>query len=160
MHNELEMLPRAKQQTYIDKVKSPEFAKPMSEGTSKDFIMCSLFEKKNVPLPPAEELPVPAQIILKRIEAFELPIKFSFAALLAMIAIAEGNPGYCVVALIDLVTEFEGEEITIDHIVQMYPLGMYKEEVIREYTDFLKVCKKNPLQGDDAINDARWAFLY
>lgn len=79
-----------------------------------------------------------SQVLLKRISAFNLPIRFTHLGLLAAAAITSMVPGRVVVLLIDALNNYEGREVTAAMIGDLYPLGFYKEEFTGEVIDAMK----------------------
>ena len=152
--------PKEQQLKFQSDVKLADNAQEMSKEATADFMSCCLLERKvrEEPMPAFEELPFCAKIILKRIEVYELPIKFTLASLLALVSLAEQNPGRCIVALIDCLTAYEGQTINTEKLVKLYPNGMYNELKMREYVTFLQHCKANPNEG--LSGGASWAFIY
>lgn len=85
------------------------------------------------------------QIIQKRIEVYELNIKFSITGVIAAMALTRGVPGRCVTLLIDLLNTLpQGHEVTARDLAYLYPHGFYNEETFGEYIDtVLKPRKMN-----------------
>jgi len=119
---------------------------------SKLFIAMCLCEqeKKNV-MEMKDELlnsfSAPA-IIQKRIDGLKLPIRFNDYALIATQCFAK-VPGEAVLLLIDALTYCEGEEINMDRLTKLYPMGFYsKESLAKIIDDELKPRKR------------KWAEIY
>lgn len=83
------------------------------------------------------EVPPPLTIVLKRIEVLNLPITFTPESMMAFIIFPD-RVGAVVVMLIDLLEAFEDEQVTLEKICRMYPMGFYNEEALEERIDFLK----------------------
>jgi len=77
----------------------------------------------------------PIQIFNKRIEVFNLPIKFTGKAKLLSLVYTEGNPGKMMALLIDCLQKYDGEVIDIDKLVEIYPEGFYTQESFIDYVD-------------------------
>jgi hypothetical protein len=76
-----------------------------------------------------------SKIINKRIEGFDLPIRFTTGGLIAVAAITKMVAGRVVSTLIELLNRHEGGLVTSEMIADLYPLGFYKEEVFGELID-------------------------
>ena len=88
-------------------------------------------------------------IIRANLRIRNLPISFTENAIMSIVLLTQGVPGKQIVALVDLLTEYEGKEITMRTLSEMYPYGMYKEEVFMDYIDnYLKP------------NKVKWSELY
>jgi len=74
------------------------------------------------------------QILKKRIEVLELPIKFNDYALGAILSFCD-RPGAVVLLLIDCLQEYENEEVTVDKLVNLYPFGFYNEQAMIDRID-------------------------
>lgn len=82
-------------------------------------------------------IPFPIGVVLKRVKAMSLPISFTFGALLTM-AFMPDRVGGVVIMLIDLLTEYEGQVVTVEKVTQKYPYGFYSEHALIERIDGLK----------------------
>ena len=82
------------------------------------------------------EIPFPMGVVLKRIEGMKLPISFSLGGLL-MTAVLPDRVGGVVIMLIDLLSEYEGQVVTVRKIAERYPFGFYSEEALIERIDAL-----------------------
>ena len=128
---------------FIEKAKSREFTFPLSQNNTRVLLYTIMTEhlKREDPVQIFELSPL-STIIRKRIEAFNLPISFRDTGLLALEAIANGNPGRAIVCLIDCLHKFEGEEVTASKMCDLYPYGHYNEETFEDYVDnYLKTRK-------------------
>jgi len=79
------------------------------------------------------------QILEKRVEAFNLPIKFTLPALLAATCLAT-NPGRIIALAVDCCTRFDPgdgtiHEVTVENLTDLYPFGFYSEEAFGKYVD-------------------------
>jgi hypothetical protein len=104
---------------------------------SKILIQTGMMELKvgNKEFIPKNEYPLLLQIVMKRIEVMELPIKFNDCAKMLLITFTD-NPGKAIVFLIDALNMFEGKEVTVDMICQeLYPWGFYTYESFCDYVD-------------------------
>jgi len=93
------------------------------------------------------------EIILKRLEVLNLPIKFTPGGLIGAFAMTEGNPGRGVTLLIDCLTKHEGKTINASMLADMYPFGFYNEETFTDYVD-------NYLRNIEVRNQIKWAEIY
>jgi len=121
---------------------SKQHFKPMSEDAAKLFLEAVVVESSlykqgrdafdfNIP---ENERSLAMQIILKRVEALKLPIKFSPLALCALEAFAD-NPGKVVVILIDCLCKFPNQTVDVQKLSEVYPWGFYKEDAFDDYVD-------------------------
>ena len=112
---------------------------PLSQKQSKTLLECTLAElacaqnKKPIPFT-KDDLPWEPRAVDKRIEAFNLPIKFTPLALLSFTAFAT-NIGGAITILIDCLGKFEGQEVTVEKLCDLYPYGWYTEESFAKYVD-------------------------
>lgn len=74
------------------------------------------------------------QIIKKRIKAFNLPIDFTNLAYHALTLFTD-RPGAVVLLLIDALTKYENKTVTVQDLVDLYPLGFYSEGEFTEIID-------------------------
>ena len=119
----------------------PEY-KPMNEEQSRLFISIMLASQVDKAVLPEDDLPFVIQIVQKRIEAMKLPIDFDTTGLLAALILSDGNPGKMVTILIDSLTKYEGQTVTIEEISEVYPWGFYTDESFEEYVEkYLKTRK-------------------
>lgn len=89
----------------------------------------------------------PAKVVLKRIEYYKLPIKFTTEALLALPLFCD-NTGKIVLFLIECLEKFEHKTVTLKDIcTTMYPLGFYTQE----YFEWIL---------DNEIKTFKYAHLY
>lgn len=89
-----------------------------------------------------------AQILKKRIDVMKLPVKYTNLGLIAANCFAH-NPGQAVALLVDFLTKFEGETITVNKLCELYPFGFYTEEAFTDYVD-------NRLK----TRSVKWAEIY
>ena len=110
--------------------------KPMTIEEMEQFIRVNMFPSEKLPEGMDIHKLFPVQIILKRIEAMELPVSFTEKALLLAVIMTGGNPGAMMTVLIDGLTMFEDQEIDSDMIaMKMYPWGFYTQESIIQYIE-------------------------
>lgn len=85
----------------------------------------------------SDTLPMIPKIIRKRIEVMQLPINFTISGLIAIDALACGNPGKAIAILIDCLTSFEGNlAVSADDLInKIYPNGFYSDDVFIDYVD-------------------------
>ena len=137
---------------FPDKAQEPNNTNPMSLEATTSFCSLVMFDQRNrQTVKDINELKADhsCELILKRIEAFKLPISFTPNALFALSLLAEGVPGMLVIGLIDSLTKFEGQEVSFNDIVKLYPFGMYNADVGRDYIDnYLKP------------RAVKWSFVY
>ena len=97
----------------------------LDKETFKLFLSMALMEKENQPFPdvPSEGRFL-SNIIRKRIEVLKLPIKFTEYDLFV------DRPGSAVLLLIDALTKYEDETITIKKLAELYPNGFYDEQTL------------------------------
>lgn len=85
---------------------------------------------------PKEERPFGVQILDKRIEGLEFPIKMNDRTKLFILSLSNGNPGKIVTILIDCLTKFEGREATVENICEeLYPMGFYSDQSFTDYVN-------------------------
>lgn len=84
-----------------------------------------------------EGVPFPIGVVTKRIDAMKLPISFTLGALL-MTSIMPDRAAGVVIMLIDLLSEYEGQVVTVKKVAQKYPFGFYSEDALIERIDELK----------------------
>lgn len=82
----------------------------------------------------APDTPLYIKILMKRVEAMKLPIKFTPAALIA-IGTLVNNVGDVVALLIDCLNKFQGQTIDVEKLSKLYPTGFYDEESFTTYVD-------------------------
>jgi len=80
------------------------------------------------------------QILKKKIEVLELPIKFNDYALVSVLVFCD-RPGAIVLLLIDCLQEYENEEITVVKLVELYPFGFYSEQAMIDRINEIKTGK-------------------
>lgn len=123
----------------------PEFQLPESYG----LLMCTLGEAHNAPFLRPHEWPETLQIIQKRIEVMDLPIKFSPWGLAATLVFAK-SPGQAVTLLIDCLDECEGETVTVETLCKrVYPQGFYAQRSFEYVIDEIHKKRK-----------AKWSWVY
>lgn len=74
------------------------------------------------------------QVLNKRIEVMKLPISFDGPAKTAVLALVD-RAGAVVVLLIDCLNAFEGKTVTVNMLMDLYPLGFYDEPTLMRYID-------------------------
>lgn len=129
---------------------------PMSEGASQEYVMAVMLEsgEHSVPMEQLRDEKIfVIEILLKRIEVHNLPIKFTPEGLIAAYAMTENNPGRAVVLLIDCLTKHEGETVNAGMLAELYPYGFYSEETMCDYID-------NYLKNPEVKPKVKWAELY
>lgn len=82
-----------------------------------------------------EKMTPTMQIIQKRIDVMELPIKFTAAALVATVGLSEENPGRAVTILIDCLRKFPEGEVDTEKLSLLYPTGFYDDQTFADYID-------------------------
>ena len=142
-----------KESPFYLKAQSTKNTTPLRKETSELLMHLFFAESKNPGKGPSMEECRKDQmcdLILKRVEAFNLPLKFTPAGLLALTFLTEGRPGKGVIGIIDLLTKYEGKEtIEMQDIYDLYPLGMYNTKVSEDYIDNYLKPKK-----------VKWAAIY
>lgn len=123
----------------------------LSKQSNLLFTQCNILEKTK-PLEGLnkknEELPFLSEIVYRRIKTLNLPISLTKGAYLAISAFCS-NPGEAVVLLIDCLTHYEGELVTTDKLLKLYPWGFYSPAVFQHIVDnYLKPRK------------VKWAEVY
>lgn len=84
---------------------------------------------------PENDKPHMIKVIEKRIDVLNLPVKFTPNALYSTMVFCE-NVGSAIVFLIDALTKFEGEEVTLNMVyTELYPNGFYTRESFEDYID-------------------------
>ena len=120
---------------------NPIFNEMTKEET--EMMMSVLFGALNGNEPELKESekPFAIKMIEKRIEAMKLPIVLKPSAKIAMLILTDGNPGKMNVALIDIITKFEGRTISVNEICEsVYPMGFYSTESSTEYIGLYLRC--------------------
>lgn len=84
---------------------------------------------------PDEEAPFILKVLRSRIAALNLPIKFSVKGEVIAMILSDGIPGRMMALLIDCLTRFEGQEVTEEELVDIYPWGFYSDESFADYID-------------------------
>ena len=141
---------------FPSKAKNSSFCTPMSEGAAQEYVMAVMLESgdHNVDMEGLRsENILTIEIILRRIEAYNLPITFTPTGLIAAYAMTENVPGRAVALLIDCLTVFEGKTVTASMLAELYPYGFYSEKTFEDYVD-------NHLKQVDFRNSVKWATLY
>jgi len=69
------------------------------------------------------------QVVMKRINACELPLNIDNRAIAYISVLSKGNPGRAVITLIDIL-ERDIENVTLDTLVGLYPFGHYSEDAL------------------------------
>jgi len=110
----------------------PRF-EPMTRDQTGNLMAILMNEAE--PQIPDSEMPFAIQILDKRVSVMNLPIKFTLKGKLAMWVLTDGNPGRMMTALIDCLTNHEGQEITAEIICELYPVGFYSENSLMDYVD-------------------------
>ena len=123
--------------------------KPLSHEDAKSLFQFMMLEKDNVEVPD-EDLKdfFLAQIVKSRIDGMKLPVKYTNLGLVAINCFAH-NPGQAVALLIDFLTRYENETITVDKLCKLYPFGFYTDEAFTDYVD-------NRLK----TKSVKWAEIY
>jgi hypothetical protein len=99
-------------------------------------------------LPPDTANTFLLQVLQKRLEAMKLPITFSAPAKLAVLALVD-TPGMLVGLLIDCLNAYEGGNVTVEKLSELYPRGFYTQKTFEKYVDHLIKPKK-----------VKWAEIY
>jgi hypothetical protein len=100
------------------------------------FFMCCMMDEKDAQISemPEKDWPFLSKIIMKRIEALKLPIKFSAGGLMAVNTLCD-RPGSAVLLLIECLNYFENQTIDTDKLSALYPEGFYSEEALTKIID-------------------------
>ena len=117
-------------------------SQPMSEMQTKLLLACLLSEMEGKEIE-TDDFPILAQIVKKRIEVCELPIKLTSNALVSVTAFCS-SPSEAIVLLIDALNTFSKNEIITVHKLseQLYPFGFYTEKSFEDYIDnYIKLGK-------------------
>ena len=122
----------------------------LSKQSSEILLHCIMADsgKTTVAEGVINDLPFPSAVVQKRVMALNLPIKFTTPAYLAISALCKG-PGHAVVLLIDVLTQYEGQEVTTGMLCDLYPEGFYENESLGELIDKFMKPKKT-----------KWSELY
>jgi hypothetical protein len=114
---------------------TPTF-KPLSKMQMTDLMKMALLEQKGSTTPeePTVEDGTAWVIIWKRITVMELPIKFTSLAKWATLLFID-RPGAAVLFLIDCLNKYEGQEVTVRMLCELYPYGFYDEESMIKIID-------------------------
>ena len=115
---------------------------PLSDEDTKLLIKLTMIELSGQDLPDSGDLPFTCQIIKKRIEAMKLPVIIKNTGLLGTLCFAK-SPGQAVTLLIDFLTMFEGKELSVSNLCEVYPWGFYTEEALTDYIDNVLKPKKS-----------------
>jgi hypothetical protein len=126
---------------FLERAKSQQYTISMDKSLAELFLTAVFLEKNKDVKSLKKDLDTSElgsnfllQILKKRIVALDLPIEFTLPAAIAAISLAS-NPGKIVTLLIDCLTAYEGETITINKLTEMYPFGFYNEETFIDYID-------------------------
>ena len=111
-------------------------------GAKKDGVEIPIWDKS------ADDMPPLTQILMKRIEHLQLPIKFTQPAAIGFMALAP-NPGKTVVLLIECLQMYEGKVIDMEKLSHLYPAGFYNEETLATVIDKYMKTRK-----------AKWSWVY
>ena len=137
---------------FYEKAQEKKNTVPLTEKAAEIFMVLTFADQKDKQEEfkiPEEELPFTCRIVQKRIEALKLPITFSKTALFAVDLFAMGNPGRAVALLVDCLTKYEGLNIGMKELTELYPWGFYNTETFEDYVDnYLKPRK------------LKWAEIY
>ncbi len=141
---------------FLNDAKKGIGCKAMSDGATEEYVMAVMMETSGHKIPIEElrnEKIFAIEVLMKRIEAMQLPISFTPTGLIAAYALVENNPGRAVVLLIDCLTAFEGKTVTAAMLADLYPYGFYSEETFMKYVDdYLKNVEKR--------SQIKWASIY
>lgn len=110
---------------------------PLSDDSSKLLLNMLSHEKDKTELPEAKEYLEESflwRIISKRISVAGLPISFNLYASIAVHAFVD-RPGSAVLLLIDCLNRFEGKEVTVSDLCNLYPDGFYDEDTLVDIID-------------------------
>jgi hypothetical protein len=119
---------------------NPTFQKQISDSRARMLLSATLAEAVGAEDPEVqkglEELNEEflIQILDRRIEVMKLPISFSPAAKLAILALID-RPGSVVVLLIDCLNAYEKLKVTVPLLVELYPEGFYDEPTLERYVE-------------------------
>lgn len=76
-------------------------------------------------------------ILDRRLEVYNLPIKFSEGAML-LAAVLPDRVGALIVLLIDVLENYENDVVTVEKLAEIYPYGFYNEEALCKRIDQIK----------------------
>lgn len=107
---------------------------PLNKDDAELLVRCILAEKQKLDIKEDLSDNVLAHIVKKRIEVLNLPIKFTNIAYLAVNCFCK-NPGHVVALLIDALTKYEGKEVTVEMLCDLYPKGFYTQSEFEDYVD-------------------------
>jgi len=148
--------------------------KPMTVEQTK--LLASILMSNNEYAEIAEkDYPFLSQIVKKRIEALNLPVRFTPAALVAVNAFCD-RPGSAVVLLIDTLNKFcteemyqnwlaktpigEGlspREVKVSDLCNVYPYGFYTEEALEDVIDnTMKAHRPETPEDFKAMREGAW----
>ena len=135
---------------FLEKAQSNQHTTPLGDEACKLYVMLTMAEMKGKDVPLDDELKSHGTKILeKRIEVLKLPIEFTNNAKIAIDCFTLGNPGKTVALLIDCLTKYEGQKVSVSMLSDVYPFGFYNEETFEDYVDnYLKT------------NKAKWSEIY
>lgn len=106
--------------------------------TQAQLLVGILMAPTEIVIPDNEKLPI-MQIVQKRITGYNLPIKFTDAALLYIAILSDGNPGKAMVILIDSLQRYGNDkdvvEVTTSDLCELYPWGFYTYDSFVDYID-------------------------
>lgn len=102
----------------------------LDKETFTTLFMLANMENNNDPFPdiPSEGRFL-SNIVRKRIEVLKLPIVFTEYAYMYVDLFVD-RPGSAVLFLIDALTKYEGQTVTIKKLAELYPHGFYDEETL------------------------------
>lgn len=116
---------------------SKQCTQPLDPRGSELFLLLSFAESGRKELTSAEyteDLPFLSKIILKRIEAYSLPIQFTKESLLAVNCLCS-TPGDAIILLVDCLNKFEKKLVTVKDLVTCYPWGFYTKDSVGDIID-------------------------
>jgi hypothetical protein len=142
---------------FLEDARTGKGCSRMSDGAAKEYVMAVMLESQGEKALTMEQLReenvFAVEVIMKRIEAYGLPISFTPEGLIGAYALSENIPGRVVVLLIDCLTKFEGQTVTASMLADLYPFGFYSEETFTRYVD-------KYLKDKDMRPRVRWACIY
>jgi hypothetical protein len=126
----------------------PKYA-PLSRQDAETLLQLGMLERQGYVVPDEDlENFLLAQIVKRRIDVMNLPVKYTNLGLAAIGCFAH-NPGQAVALLVDFLTKYENGTITVENLCELYPFGFYNEDSFTDYVD-------NKLK----TRSVKWAEIY
>lgn len=142
---------------FLEEASSGKGCSRMSDGAAQEYTMAVMLESTGETVMTLDQLREEnvfvIEILLRRIEALCLPIKFTPEGLIGAYALSENIPGRAIVLLMDCLTKYEGMTVTASMLADLYPFGFYSEETMTKYVD-------GYIKDKDMRQRVRWACIY